>query len=167
MDYAAIIFFTGLIVAIITWRYMDNKLNEETSKLSRDLEDARRRNTEAYAERQEEKRQRQKDIKALICYFLSASKKRKATEKAVQEIFDNLHYVGDISTVEDFLKYDFDYILKIDKYARKGMLDVYSNYELHGDRVFRIAANGEHILLSDEEAEKMSKCDYSFFFENP
>lgn len=55
MDYAAIIFITGLVVAVITWRYMDRKLDQETAQLSKALDEARQNNATAYAERQEEK----------------------------------------------------------------------------------------------------------------
>lgn len=156
-----------LLVFIALWGFAKHNLSEERSeneRLQKQNANLKESNSGAWEEIGELKLQRQKDIKALIRHFLTASKKRKPSEKAVQEIYDSLRYVGSIVTVEDFLKYDFDYILTVTKYAKKGMLDVYSNYELYGDKCFRIAANGKHILLSEEEEEKMSKHDYSFIF---
>jgi hypothetical protein len=77
----------------------------------------------------------------------------------------NLHYVGDISCVENFFNYDFDYIVKVALYAKDGLLDVYCNYNLYGDTPFRIGADGHHIFLSEEEVEKMANRDYSFIFD--
>ena len=156
-----------LILFIALWAWARHDLTEErntSERLQKQNADLKGANNSAWEEIGELKAQRQKDIKALIRHFLTASKKRKPSEKAVQEIYDSLRYVGNIVTVEDFLKYDFDYILKVTKYAKKGLLDVYCNYELYGDRSFRIAANGDHIFLSEEEVDKMSKHDYSFIF---
>ena len=58
------------------------------------------------------------------------------------------------------LKYDFDYILKVAKYAKKGMLDIYYSSD---DKPFRIGADGEHIFLTDNEIERIENKDYSFF----
>lgn len=156
-----------LILFIALWGWARHDLAEErkdSERLQKQNANLKEANSRAWEEIGELKTQRQKDLKALICYLLAASKKRAASERMVQEIYDNLHYVGNIITVDDFLKYDFDYILKVVKYAKKGMLDVYQNYELYGDRSFRVGRNGEHIFLSEEEEEKMSKCDYSFIF---
>lgn len=156
-----------LILFIVLWGWARHDLAEErknSERLQKQNANLKGANNRAWEEIEELKAQRQKDLKVLIRYLLTASKKRTASEKAVQEIYDNLHYIGDIITVDDFLKYDFDYILKVTKYAKKGMLDVYQNYELYGDRSFRVGKSGEHIFLSEEEAEKMSNRDYSFIF---
>ena len=152
-----------LIVFIALWAWARHDLAEErntSERLQKQNADLKGTNNSAWEEIGELKTQRQKDLKALIRHFLSASKKRKPSEKAVQEIYDSLRYVGNIVTVEDFLKYDFDYILKVAKYAKKGMLDIYYSSD---DKPFRIGADGEHIFLTDNEIEKIENKDYSFF----
>ena len=152
-----------LIVFIALWAWARHDLAEErntSERLQKQNADLKGMNNSAWEEIGELKAQRQKDLKALIRHFLSASKKRKPSEKAVQEIYDSLRYVGNIVTVEDFLKYDFDYILKVAKYAKKGMLDIYYSSD---DKPFRIGADGEHIFLTDNEIEKIENKDYSFF----
>ena len=152
-----------LIVFIALWAWARHDLAEERNtceRLQKQNADLKGTNNSAWEEIGELKAQRQKDLKALIRHFLSASKKRKPSEKAVQEIYDSLRYVGNIVTVEDFLKYDFDYILKVAKYAKKGMLDIYYSSD---DKPFRIGADGEHIFLTDNEIERIENKDYSFF----
>lgn len=152
-----------LIVFIALWAWARHDLAEErntSERLQKQNADLKGTNNSAWEEIGELKAQRQKDLKALIRHFLSASKKRKPSEKAVQEIYDSLRYVGNIVTVEDFLKYDFDYILKVAKYAKKGMLDIYYSSD---DKPFRIGADGEHIFLTDNEIERIENKDYSFF----
>ena len=152
-----------LIVFIALWAWARHDLAEErntSERLQKQNADLKGTNNSAWEEIGELKAQRQKDLKALIRHFLSASKKRKPSEKAVQEIYDSLRYVGNIVTVEDFLKYDFDYILKVAKYAKKGMLDIYYSSD---DKPFRMGADGEHIFLTDNEIERIENKDYSFF----
>ena len=152
-----------LIVFIALWAWARHDLAEErntSERLQKQNADLKGTNNSAWEEIGELKAQRQKDLKALIRHFLSASKKRKPSEKAVQEIYDSLRYDGNIVTVEDFLKYDFDYILKVAKYAKKGMLDIYYSSD---DKPFRIGADGEHIFLTDNEIERIENKDYSFF----
>ena len=152
-----------LVVFIALWAWARHDLAEErntSERLQKQNADLKGTNNSAWEEIGELKAQRQKDLKALIRHFLSASKKRKPSEKAVQEIYDSLRYVGNIVTVEDFLKYDFDYILKVAKYAKKGMLDIYYSSD---DKPFRIGADGEYIFLTDNEIERIENKDYSFF----
>lgn len=151
-----------LILFIALWAWTRHDLTEErnaSERLQKQNAELKGTNNSAWEEIGELKAQRQKDLKALIRHFLSASKSRKPSEKAVQEIYDNLRYVGNIVTVEDFLKYDFDYILKVTKYAKNGVLDIYYSPD---EQPFRIGVDGKHIFLTDNEVEKMENKDYSF-----
>lgn len=117
MDYVAIIFFTGLIVAVITWRYMDNKLDQETSKLSNELDEARRINAAAYTERQEEKasmfREALKNAVA-FSYNTDGIVPGVSIEKAVDILYINRYSLGilnisdiDIANIRERIKRAF------------------------------------------------------------
>ena len=159
MDYAAIIFFTGLIVAIITWRYMDNKLNEETSKLSRDLEEARRRSTEAYAERQEEKASMFREALKNAVAFTYKTEGRipgLSIENAVELLYINrssleIYKISDIaiSGIREKIKKAFS--AEKDREAILGYLKeqgISWNSDYSYDLVF-----GDHLPLANRKAE--------------
>ena len=152
-----------LIIFIGLWASASHNLSEERSNSKRledenkALKEARNDNSQSILSYQEQK---QRDLKAAIRYCLTIHKKR-ASSNAVDDVLDYLYYVGDIKTVEDFFKYDFDYILKVMRYAKKGLLDYYTDSD---GRLFRLDAKKNKIYLTPEEAKQIGNKDYTFIF---
>lgn len=152
-----------LIIFIGLWASSSHNLSEERSNSKRledenkALKEARNDNSQTILSYQEQKK---RDLKAAIRYCLTIHKKR-ASSNAVDDVLDYLWYVGDIKTVEDFFKYEFDYILKVMRYAKKGLLDYYTDSD---GRLFRLDVKENKIYLTPEEAKQIGNKDYSFIF---
>lgn len=132
-------------------------LEEQVDRLKKALY----QDSQEYAEL---RKQIEQDLRTVIYYcVLTKEPDYDSPEQLTQIIMDHLYYVGDISNVEDLLKYDFDYIRKVTLYAKMGLLDVYQDCEL---RYLRYTDDGQEIFLSDEEAKKIMNGDYSSIFEN-
>ncbi len=154
-----------LILFLGLWGMAKHNLSEEekeSERLKSHLETLKESNSCAWDEIRELKEQRKKDLRSAIRYLVLEKTTESNPEELVDIIIDHLWYVGDISTVQDLFEYDFDYIIKVSVSAKDGLLDIYYNYDLYGDNPFLIAADGQHILLSEEEAEKIQNRDYSF-----
>lgn len=155
-----------LIIFIGLWATSSHNLSEERS-ISKRLEDEnkvlREESNNNFQTILSYNEQKAKDLKAAIRYCLNIHNK-KASRNAIDDIFDYICYVGNIKTVEDFFKYEFDYILKVTRYAKKGLLDYYSDSEDSDGRLFRLDARGSKIYLTPEEVKQIENKDYSFIF---
>ena len=152
-----------LILFIGLYGMAKHQLTEEeraAKRLQEENTSLKESKASAWQEVNQLKSQRRKDLRSAIYHSVISTKTKHDPEELTQTIIDHLHYVGDIETVEDFFKYDFKYIVKVALLAKDGVLDVYYNYDL--EKYFRIAKDGTHIFISDEEVKSITNKDYSF-----
>ena len=89
-------------------------------------------------------------------------------EMSFDEITDmilrNPDYVQ-IKSIQDLSNKDMKKVIKSAWCADHGLLDYYQNPEVFDNKLFRIAQNGDYILLTQEEIESIDQKNFDFILE--